>query len=146
MPGVNRPHSVHGWNILASKMRTSFQNEIKALSKQRPREPCSGNANSLKKPEDSTWTLKSRWPWTHMPSRQRGAGAAAAQVSVPDGHPDKDASQAPVTALLVAGRLLQCPVSIRRGERKSGREAGSVSQRSAESFLLPGCWAPSALR
>ena len=50
VPEVSRPHSVHGWNILASQMRTSFQDEIKALSKQRPREACSGNANSLKKP------------------------------------------------------------------------------------------------
>lgn len=31
-------------------MRTSFQEEIKALSEQRSREACSGNVNSLKKP------------------------------------------------------------------------------------------------
>ena len=110
-----------------------------------PERPVQEMRTALKNPEDSTWTLKSWWPWTHMPSRQRGAERLPL-VSVLDGRPDKDASQAPVTALLVAGRLLRCPVSVRRGERKSGREAGSVSQRSAESFLLPGCWAPSALR
>ena len=42
MPGVNRPHSVHGWNIQTSGMRSR-------LSEQRPREACSGNVNSLKK-------------------------------------------------------------------------------------------------
>ena len=102
-----------------------------------PERPVQEMWTALKNLEDSTWTLKSRWLWTHMPSRQQGTGEAAAGVSIPDGRPDKDASQLPVTAPLVAGRLLWCPVLYKKRWTE-------VRQRSWERLITLGGVTPAA--